>query len=235
MKTYRLDTLKKFSKAGNLPRGEQEIREALHSPAVRAVTCFVLGPIGTNIAQASERWLKETGIEDKTSTRVCEDPMDYVVEAKAISSGNEVAIFWTCAVYFDLFRLFFLHPDTHPFFISYEMELDEMQLAIRPGLAAQADSVVLNNWRVAAHPSPSPLVDALSVEKVRAKSNSHAAEMCAGGEVELCITTEAARQKHGLAKLHSFGSPVMVFFGGISSYGAEVVAQAHEEVRKGGN
>jgi hypothetical protein len=61
---------------------------------------------------------------------------------------------------------------------------------------------------------------------MKADSNAEAAVRCAAGEAEACITTESARRLYGLVKLHSFGSPEMVFFGGICQRGAELVSQA---------
>src|SRR3989338_6561741 len=76
-------------------------------------------------------------------------------------------------------------------------------------------------WRIASHPSPSPLVDGLG-PVVKTTSNAQAALMCARGEVEACITTAQAAKIHGLTMVHEFGSPIMVFFAGTTEHGMKI-------------
>jgi len=217
-----LDVLPVFPSVSNLPQDPDEIARILVSSAVREVRCFALGPAGTNIAQACERWLRRLGIEDKSTMTLCPTPEDSVVAARRETAPERgiLGIFWTCAVFDREKEVFFKNPDVYPFFVQEIMLLDEMQLATRPELAAVYDGAIPAHWRIASHPSPAPLLEMLPSTVRLARSNADAAEICAAGETEACITTESARQIHGLVKIHSFGSPPMVFFGGITGGGA---------------
>ena len=245
--------LRTFPSIEGLPRGDSEVQKALDSPIVSRVKCFALGPLGTNIAQACEEWIDRMAIHYKTSVELCATPEESVAKARAFTKSlpipecfadckgiipyGEVGVFWTCAVYYNLNRIFFENPNVYPFFVTVVMPLDEMQLAVRPETIQQWDGRVLERrkeWQgkmqIAAHPSPSPLVQELLQESalVKANSNAHAAEMCADGQVEMCITTEKARKIYDLVKLHSFGSPDMLFFGGITADGAEIMKRAYQ-------
>ena len=219
-----LSLLPSFSPVSDLLLSEGEIARVLASSAVNEVRCFALGPEGTNIAQACRRWLRRVGIEGKSTMILCPTPEDSVIAARRETEPELgiLGIFWTCAVFDREKEVFFENPDTYPFFVQETMLLDEMQLATRPELAAQAFPALPAHWRIASHPSPAPLVDGLSRTVVRVRSNADAAARCAAGDFEACITTESARQIHGLTGLHRFGSPPMVFFGGITYAGARL-------------
>jgi len=213
-----------------LPGTEDERNAVLRSPEIKKIICFVLAPAEANIPQACRLWIERVGIADKTEIRYGRVPEEYI--ATALEVKDAVAIFWTCAVFAREHMVFFRNADTLPFFVQQTMRLDEMQLAVAPKLASCG---ILPIWRVASHVSPAPLVDTL-VKKgcvvLDASSNGTAAQMCADGDVELCITTESARRQNGLVTVHSFGSPEMVFFGGITSVGAEMIASAHQQMQK---
>lgn len=219
-----LDVLPVFPLASELPRDPEEITKVLVSDAVRDVRCFALGPEGTNIAQACARWLRRVGIEDKSTLILCPTPEDSVTAARRETAPERgvLGLFWTCAVFDREKEVFFKNPDAYPFFVQETMLLDEMQLATRPELAAAYDHSIPAHWRIASHPSPSPMVEMLPCKVVLARSNADAAAVCAAGGTEACITTESARQIHDLVRLHSFGSPPMVFFGGITTAGAQL-------------
>jgi hypothetical protein len=153
--------------------------------------------------------------------------------SRRVVEKGVVAIFWTCAVYYQLHQLFFVNPDVLPFFIQHPRLLDEMQLATRFELLGQiTNDLVPQGWQIASHPSPAPLVRELPCTVVKANSNSHAAKMCAEGITEACITTEKARKIYRLHKLHSFGSPPMVFFGGITVHSAQVIREVYAALRR---
>lgn len=219
-----LDILPVFPPAWDLPQDPAEIEKVLASDAVREVRCFALGPEGTNIAQACVRWLRRVGIEDKSKLFLCPTPEDSVVDARRETEAERgiLGLFWTCAVFDREKEVFFRNADSYPFFVQETMLLDEMQLATRPELASAYGRSIPGHWRIASHPSPAPLVEMLPCEVVLARSNADAAAVCAAGGTDACITTESARQIYGLAKLHSFGSPPMVFFGGITTEGAKL-------------
>jgi hypothetical protein len=66
---------------------------------------------------------------------------------------------------------------------------------------------------------------------IPAKSNADAAIRCSHGEAEACITTETAQRLNGLATLYRFGSPPMVFFGGISSHRIDLLRRSLAQAR----
>jgi prephenate dehydratase len=102
------------------------------------------------------------------------------------------------------------------------MNLDEMQLATRPELLPEIkNGKIPKDWKIASHPSPAPLVRKLGNPIIFANSNAHAAELCQKGKTELCVTTESARKIYNLKKVFSFGSPPMIFFGGITAQTAQ--------------
>jgi prephenate dehydratase len=192
---------------------------------IRSVRSFVLGPEGTNIMQAADRWHQKMRITEKAELVSCDTPEEAVLRARATTAKGVLAIYWTCAVFVRENRVFFDNPDTLPFGFQQIMQLDEMQLATRAELASEFVDPSLR-WRILSHPSPAPLVSRLGWPLVEANSNSDAARRCAAGEAEACITTETSRQLNGLVKLHSFGSPEMVFFGGICRHGAKLLRNA---------
>lgn len=202
--------------------------EALRSATITKVVCCALGPVGNNIEQASKLWLKNMGVEKKGEVVLGETPEVCLAIARDIVEEGVVAVFWTCAVYYDENKFFFGNPDVFPFFFQQAMPLDEMQLATTLGLAAvlAEKSNIPAGWIVGSHPSPAPLVDELDCQVVLQDSNAAAARACAEFKVDLCITTEAARKNYNLVKLHSFGSPLMVFFGGITGHGLEQLKNA---------
>lgn len=215
-----------------LPETQAEIARLLAFPPLGFVS-FVLGPPGTNIGQAEEAWAKRWRLHDlprKRQVAWCKLPEEAVARAKALHRSGEVAIFWTCAVFAREKEVFFGNTDTLPFFIQHTMNLDEMQLAHRSCQNPINGHDNLQGVKIASHVSPAPLVKSLveaGAVVIDANSNSAAAEMCRDHQVDACITTEAARQNCGLIKAHSFGSPPMVFFGGITRAGAELLAATY--------
>ncbi len=223
--------LNSFPSSEGLPSTGPEIISVLQSPAISKIRCFVLGPKGTNISQACQRWVQNDGVDDKAIIEFGETPEKCLEMARGVQSPDEVAFFWTCAVYYNLFKLFFENPDTLPFFIIYVMPLDEMQLATRPASVSQVqDDKIPKGWTIASHPSPAPLVRNLGCHVELVTSNAAAAKSCAAGATDACVTTEAARKIHNLTRLSSFGSPPMVFFGGITAHGAEVIRKVYNSL-----
>jgi hypothetical protein len=126
-----------------------------------------------------------------------------------------------------LHEVFFQNAATFPFFFKHSMLLDDMQLA---GLSRETSK--LNepaSMVIATHVSPEPLVRCLveaGARLVDAKSNAEAAQMCEEGNVTACVTTQSAQVLHGLVTLHEFGSPLMIFFGGITENGLQLLEKA---------
>jgi hypothetical protein len=219
-----LQALPCFRPAGGLPESDEDIRNALASDLIVQIRHFALGPEGTNISQACRRWTARMQIGHKADTVLCDTPEDSIVAARQLADPGALGVFWTCAVYSREMEVFFRNPDTLPFFTQETMALDKMQLATRPALAAELhDSRVPCGWRIAVHPSPAALLPPHHRNVVLVNSNAVAAIDCAAGRVEACITTESARARQGLTSLHCFGSPEMVFFGGITHAGAELI------------
>lgn len=223
-----------FVNTEGLPGADKEIREVMQSENIRKIVHFALGPKGTNIGQASAKWSREMGVEHKTETIFCETPEVALAEAKKVKEDGVLALFWTCAVYYKLNELFFSNPDTLPFFINYVMNLDSMQVAIRPEQSAQLiDGSLPSSWIIASHPSPAPLMQRHGYNIHFTTSNSQAAQLCAAGKTDACITTESARNSNGLKMVRKFGSPPMVFFGGITEFGANMLAGAFAQLQEG--
>lgn len=197
-------------------RKNDDYENALRS--VRQIICCALGPKGNNIEQAAMLWIKRLGIVDKSEVFLQDTPELCLELARSITGEGVVPVFWTCAVYSKENEFFFGNPDVFPFFFQQEMNLDEMQLATRKELANLVNGIP-RSWKIASHPSPAPLVRPLGLEVELCNSNAAAAQACAQGRTELCITTESARRLNGLVQLHSFGSPNMIFFGGITEHG----------------
>ncbi len=229
--------LERFPSPEGLPSSQEEVKRVFQSPRVEGVVSFALGPEGTNISQASQEWVEETGIKEKTTTILESTPEECLQLAREITEPNVVSLFWTCAVFYALKDLFFTNPDVYPFFIQHGMRLDEMQLATREDILEQINQLGISpDWVIASHPSPAPLLEELARSKgcivTEANSNSDAAQKCASEEVNLCMTTESAREIHDLIEIHSFGSPLMIFFGGITSTGAEVIRRVYSELQE---
>lgn len=220
-----------FSSYRDLPRTATDARRALRSSSIRAVRSYALGPEGTNIIQAAERWHKEMGITTKSHLLPCDTPEQAVLHARATTERGVLAIYWTCAVFIRENQVFFDNPDTLPFIFQQTMQLDDMQLAARPEVVG--GSCFPAGWRILSHPSPAPLVSSIACSIVNVNSNADAARRCAAGEGDACITTETARRIYGLVTVHSFGSPEMIFFGGICQPGAALLRRAFVEANRG--
>jgi hypothetical protein len=223
-----------FVSIRNLPSEREEQRAVLASPEIERVLCFALGPDGTNnISQACFKWIARMGIGQKSEVVMCVTPEIALERSRELTDETVLGIFWTCAVYDREKDLFFGNPDTFPFYFQETMPLDEMQLATRPELVHPGGGLISGpSWRIASHPSPEGLLKSLRCEIVRALSNADAAILCASGVAEACITTESARAKQGLTTLHVFGSPEMVFFGGITEEGAALIQRVHERMSR---
>lgn len=209
----------------NLPkfppaRASFEAKDVLPYSGVVRVINFVLGPAGTNMEQSYKAWIQKNRIQDKSEIVLCPTPEDSLAQARTVTEIGTVPLFWTCAVYYKLNELFFNNPDTYPFVFHFYFTLDNMQLCVRTELASLEWG---SGWRIASHPSPAPLVRGLESEVVLTTSNAQAALMCASGQVEACITTQQAARIHGLATVHEFGSPTMVFFAGTTQHGMDVM------------
>lgn len=223
-----------FLEYSGLPTEEWDLKCVLETQWVKRVVMCALGPEGTNIAQASQLWVEKMGIADKAEVRLCETPEASLEKARTFTEDGVIAFYGTCAVYTHEARFFFQNPRDLPFFAQVTMNLDVMQLATRSELVAVIqDDILPGTWQIAAHLSPHFLLTEEMMSRwVEAKSNGDAAKMCAQGEVEVCITTESARRIFNLVGLHTFGSPPMVFFFGITEDGAKFLKEVYAKLEK---
>ncbi|MBI2623515.1 MAG: hypothetical protein HYW65_02975 [Candidatus Liptonbacteria bacterium] len=224
---WEIHMLKSFLEFDPMKWTAETKKDVVKSPMVKKVVSFALGPNGTNIAQAAGRWHEEMGISAKAEIKLCDLPESAVRENLALHEDGALGVFWTCAVFKRLNEVFFDNPGTFPFFFQYDMLLDEMQLAAISRECSKIDNPA--SMTIATHVSPAPLVVELVAAHARvvdASSNAEAARKCEAGEVTACITTETARLMQHLVTLHRFGSPLMVFFGGITESGLALLTLA---------
>lgn len=225
-----------FVSPEGVPQTVEDHVEALSSNLIKLVKSHVLGPAGTNILRAAEQWHREMNIDHKTKIVLCDTPEQAVTSARTNKEDGVLDVFWTCAVYFREHELFFGFPDTLPFLFQVKLPLDEMQLACRPEMAVRLlNTDAISGCRVLSHPSPATLVNKLPVVVIPARSNAAAAVRCSHGEAEACITTETAQRLNGLVTLHRFGSPPMVFFGGISSHRIDLLRRSLADAKAATN
>lgn len=209
-----------------LPQNDDQIRDVLASQAIVRINSYTLGPRGTNIEAACRVWRERMGIGHKHHIIYCDTPETALTQAEAANGEETVGIFWTCAVYHKEHQLFFHNPRAFPFFTQQAMRLDRMQLAVRQGYDLPES---IADMRIASHPSPSSLLAHRVNEVIQVASNSLAAKLCSEGLVDACITTEAARSLYQLKAVHYFGSPIMVFFGGIAGRSVDLISRIHAQ------
>tara|TARA_R110001583_G_scaffold85992_1_gene225101 strand:+ start:1195 stop:1878 length:684 start_codon:yes stop_codon:yes gene_type:complete len=200
----------------------------LKTSHVKSIHHYVLGPEGSNISQAAEKWSQLNSLDHKTKLIYCDTPEQAVQLSNSEHQPQNISFAWTCAVYFKEHELFFKYVNHGLFFEQFIMKLDCMQLASKKQL-----KIDCNRIRVSAHPSPAVLLTDFddSFEIIDAMSNSQAAEMCAKELVDACITTESARHIHNLYKLHEFGSPEMVFFASLPPSSANLLQELLSDIK----
>lgn len=207
-----------------------ELRKLLQGDKAGTINMHALGPTGTNIAQASASYLRDHA-EGRGEVIVHPnkvEPMRYAQIAAEERSASILPLHMECAVYYDMGRLFRDRVRETVFADQHNMPLDEMQLAAAVGTDLSA---LQRTIRIASHPSPialvKPWLDAEAAKYIKASSNSDAADMVLRGEADACITTESGRRTRDLAKVHSFGSPVMMFTVGTPYSMQELHERAH--------
>lgn len=196
----------------------KNIEKFLVSKLIKEIHFFILGPEGTNTIQATKKWAKEKKINEKAKFTYCKTPEESIEKAKNIKNKAIFPIFTTCAVYYEMNKLFFSNPDCFVFMHHCYMKLDNMQLASKEHVKQIPDS-----WLIASHPSPSFLVSKLKNKIKLVDSNAEAAKKCSNGEVDACITTETSRKIYNLKTLHNFGCPTMLFCFGTTNHGIDIL------------
>ena len=205
MKNLRIDTAK--------------VPDILRNNAFKEIRIFALGPEGTNISQAAYKWAEEEKILNKSKIILCDTPEQEIELSMQMKEKGVLPIFALCAVYYDLCKVFFRHLENYTFLHHYYMQLDHMQLASKK---YNVDTLK-KNATVAAHVSPSILLEGTEYVFIKANSNSAAAKKCALGEVDACITTQRACEIYNLKTINEYGAPNMLFTFGTTNYGAEQI------------
>ncbi len=200
------------------------IEKVLTGQGIKTIKIFSLGPEGTNIIKATRQWVEKTGISHKSEYIYCDTPEEEVEKAREVKESGVFPIIALCAVYYKLNDLYFNYEDCYFFMHHYYMPLDKLQLAAREEV-----ETIPEDWTIAVHPSPKPLITGLKNKTVKANSNSSAAQLCAAGIANACITTEEAKTAYSLKTLHSFGAPNMLFTFGTTKHGINLLKQLSPE------
>ncbi len=207
--------------------GTDYILHILQSDDISEVRIFVLGPEGTNISQAAHKWAVHCGISKKVNIILCDTPEQEVEAAVQVREEGVIPIFALCAVYYNLCKVFFRNLDSYMFLHHYYMQLDNMQLASKN----YTKHTLKDNALVAAHYSPSILLEATDYVIKDTSSNSAAARLCAEGEVDACITTETACKLYDLNTIKEFGSPNMLFTFGTTKFGMDEILKTLKKMQ----
>lgn len=201
-----------------------DIGSLLRDESIKRIKIFALGPDGTNIYQASKAWIKNMNIEEKSDIILCSTPEEEVMKSMEIKEDSVIPIFALCTVYYNLCNLFFKYCNNYFFLSHFYMQLDSMQLASKKKTLEELGEHAI----VARHLSPRMILEDTSYEFIDANSNAHAAQLCAEGKVEACITTETAKNIYNLNTIQMFGSPVMLFTFGTTEHGVSLLMQIKE-------
>ncbi len=200
-----------------------DFRKILQSGSVGKIIAHALGPVGTNISQAMEQYVRSLGVEGKTELVVHpggieplaneKNPVGYVDIARDQVEPGVIPIHMECAVYYRMGDVFKQKPNEVVFADHHYMPLDAMQLGSVREIEDLAASGIM---KVTTHPSPRPLIDPWvksgQAEWIKATSNSEAAKMVVARQADACITTGSGLEEaKGLVSRHIFGSPTMIF------------------------
>ena len=190
------------------------------SHGAELLTLHTLGPEGTNCAEAARFWLSQpAGNGTPQPGKIVLHPTLEEAAAAMTDPANEQLI--SCAAYPELHTFIFSRLERLVMTHSFVMPTHPMVLARRP-----ADSPTSHGIdSIATHPAPRHLANPLQGNRVHdhrtetsdtpsivlANSNADAAVLCAAGEADACITTEAAAEIHGLTTVRNYGPVPMAF------------------------
>jgi hypothetical protein len=154
-----------------------------------------LGPTGTNCERAAFAWMRRKC----PAAALC---LHFSLEkaAGAVASQSDAVLLGAVA-YPQLHSLIYSHLDHFQIIDVFIVDTHEMILASRTG------SMPLI---CATHPSPEKLLPS-TVARKYVSSNALAAEECARGMTDGCLTTLCAAQQYELKPVHSFGRVRMAF------------------------
>ncbi|MEV6694958.1 hypothetical protein AB0M35_26120 [Micromonospora sp. NPDC051196] len=169
----------------------ESIEEALD--AVTAL--YTLGPTGTNCEYAANTWFERRGRQGRV--HLC-PTLETAVEQLPYDG---TAALLGCVVYPDLHHLVFQNLHRLTLAETFVVPTHRMVLAARDGREPIT---------VATHPAPQSLVPE-RLTRVLTTSNARAAQECAAGEVDGCVTTLPAARIHDLRVITDFGPVPMGF------------------------
>lgn len=163
-----------------------------------------LGPAGTNCEAAARFWIDKR--RKNRGTIVLHPSLESAVPAVLETSGNAVLL--ACVVYPRLHEIVFrnlAHLELKECFVvpTYRMVLAARSM-LREGSPGPFGSI-------ASHPAPVDLIAGSAADIRMARSNSEAAQVCARGETDACITTVVAANSNDLTIVKDFGSVQMGF------------------------
>ncbi|MDB4987434.1 MAG: bacilysin biosynthesis protein BacA [Myxococcaceae bacterium] len=159
-------------------------------------TIHTLGPTGTNLEAASRSWREVNRLVD-AEIRL-HSTLEAAVDEMAMD-GSAVLI--ACVVYPELHTLVFKNLERLEIAECFVQPTYNMVVASREDRPAKT---------IATHSAPQHLAPP-EATRVFVDSNSQAAIACATGEVDACVTTLPAAQRHGLHVVRDFGAVPMGF------------------------
>lgn len=178
--------------AADLPAGESGVR-----PFGWVRRVHTLGPEGTNCQRAAQSWVaRRCGRAEIVLHRSMEQ-----AASRAAGCAREVML--GVVAYPELHSIIYSHLQVMRLIDLFLMDTDEMVLAVRPDRQAAPRLC-------ATHPAPQALLPPC-IERRFVASTAIAAEECARGEAEGCITTLAAAGLNGLRILRRYGPVPMGF------------------------
>jgi|SRR5579875_1614929 len=168
------------------------------------IQVHTLGPTGTNCEAAARFWLCRR--RDNGGTIVLHPSLESAVPAVLGTPGDAVLL--ACVVYPRLHEIVFrnlAHMELRECFV---MPTHRMVLATRSTSLTESSKLF---GSIASHPAPVDLIADSEADVRMARSNSEAAQICARGETDGCITTVVAANANDLAIVKDFGSVQMGF------------------------
>ena len=166
-------------------------------PLRQSITSLhTLGPAGTNCELAARKWFEQQGIDGEVVLYpTFEEAADRVVAVPG-------AALLSCVAYPELHTVLYSHLEELVLVDCLIIPTHEMVLATRTAATPVRS--------VASHPAPASLAPR-GADLRLSTSNSQAAQECASGLVDACITTRAAMEDHGLHLARDFGAVAMGF------------------------
>jgi prephenate dehydratase len=180
------------------PWHQTQQRSAIVDEQAPRIYVHTLGPTGTNCEAAAHHWLERRG--HPSSQVVLHDSLEDALVSVKAQPANSVLL--GCVVYPKLHEIVFQNLASLSLRDCFVFPTHNMVLAVR------GDGPIES---VLSHPAPMSLVDHLGVVVIAANSNSGAAEGCAAGEADGCITTLVAARANQLRVVEDFGPVPMGF------------------------